>query len=100
MKESHDEGPASHIDPESCGGDRKVTGEALTGAHAGQVLSCETASGTPTPAASAVTTGAPRNSRLLRPLLSSLMIEFVLRPGVCMIGIHKTAHGRSRLPAE
>jgi RNA-directed DNA polymerase len=49
MKESHDEGPASHIDPESCVGSRKAAGEALTGAHAGQVLGCETASGTPTP---------------------------------------------------
>src|ERR1017187_3285114 len=49
MKESHDEGPASHIDPESCVGNRKAAGEALTGAHAGQVSSCETASGTPTP---------------------------------------------------
>jgi hypothetical protein len=49
MKESRDEGPASHIDPESCVGSRKTAGEALTGAHAGQVLSCETASGTPTP---------------------------------------------------
>ncbi|MGD0464281.1 MAG: hypothetical protein ABSB74_17500 [Tepidisphaeraceae bacterium] len=49
MKESHDEGPGRHIDPESCVGNRKAAGEALTGAHAGQVLSCETASGTPTP---------------------------------------------------
>jgi hypothetical protein len=49
MKESHDEGLASHIDPESCVGSRKTAGEALTGAHAGQVSSCETASGTPTP---------------------------------------------------
>ena len=49
MKESHDEGPASHIDPESCVDNREAVGEALTGAHAGQVSSCETASGTPTP---------------------------------------------------
>jgi hypothetical protein len=49
MKESHDEGLASHIEPESCVGSRKTAGEALTGAHAGQVLSCETASGAPTP---------------------------------------------------
>ena len=49
MKESHDEGPASHVGPESCGGDRKVAGEALTGGTAGQVLSCEIKlSGTPT----------------------------------------------------
>ena len=51
MKESHDEGPASHVDPESCGGDCKVAGEALTGVHAGQPSSCEItfSSGTPTP---------------------------------------------------
>src|SRR4030042_573943 len=39
MKESHDEGLASHIDPESCAEDRKGLSEALTGARAGQVLS-------------------------------------------------------------
>jgi RNA-directed DNA polymerase len=50
MKESHREDPASHPDPESCAGDRKATGEALTGAHAGQPLSCEIRrSGVPTP---------------------------------------------------
>ncbi len=49
MKESHDQGPASQVGPESCGGDRKVAGEALTGVHAGQVSSCEIRqSGTPT----------------------------------------------------
>lgn len=50
MKESYREGPASHPDPESCAGDRKVTGEALTGAHTGQPSSCEIHySGVPTP---------------------------------------------------
>ena len=49
MKESYDEGLASHIGPESCDGGRKIAGEALTGAHAGQVSSCEISSGTPTP---------------------------------------------------
>ena len=41
MKESYGKGLASHPGPESCvrGGD--VTGEALTGEHAGQLLSCE-----------------------------------------------------------
>ena len=39
MKESHTEGPASHGDPESCADARKGTGEALTGAHMGGVLS-------------------------------------------------------------
>ena len=41
MKESHRKDLASHPDPESCGGGRKATGEALTGAHAGQPSSCE-----------------------------------------------------------
>jgi hypothetical protein len=41
MKESHTEGPASHGDPESCVGAREGTGEALTGAHTGGVLSRE-----------------------------------------------------------
>jgi len=41
MKESYGKDPASHPDPESCVGDRKGAGEALTGAHAGQPSSCE-----------------------------------------------------------
>ena len=41
MKESHRKGVANHPDPESCAGNRKVVGEALTGEHAGQPLSCE-----------------------------------------------------------
>ncbi len=41
MKESHRKGLANHPDPESCGGCRKAAGEALTGAQAGRVLSCE-----------------------------------------------------------
>ena len=50
MKESHGKGPASHPDPESCVDGRKAGGEALTGAHAGQPLSCEIrCSGVPTP---------------------------------------------------
>jgi hypothetical protein len=49
MKESHREGPASHPDPESCTGGQEPKGEALTGARAGQPLSCEiTSSGMPT----------------------------------------------------
>ena len=49
MGESHGEGPASHPDPESCVDGRKAGGEALTGAHAGQPLSCEIIhSGVPT----------------------------------------------------
>ena len=50
MKESYGKDPASHPDPESCVGGRKVAGEALTGAHAGQPSSCEIrSSGVPTP---------------------------------------------------
>ena len=41
MKESHRKDLASHPDPESCGGGRKATGEALTMSHAGQPSSCE-----------------------------------------------------------
>src|SRR3989304_8422041 len=36
-----DEGIANHTDPESCVGGREAGREALTGAHAGQVLSSE-----------------------------------------------------------
>ena len=39
MKESYDEGVASHIDPESCAEDCKGLSEALTGARAGRVWS-------------------------------------------------------------
>ena len=50
MKESHGKGLASHSGPESCGVDRKVAAEALTGENADQVLSCEIKqSGVPTP---------------------------------------------------
>src|SRR5216684_1355746 len=49
MKESHRKGVANHPGPESCVGSRKAAGEALTGAHAGWVLSCEIiATGVPT----------------------------------------------------
>ena len=41
MKVSYDEGVASHVGPESCGGDREVVVEALTGERAGRVLSLE-----------------------------------------------------------
>jgi hypothetical protein len=50
MKESYRKGVAIHPDPESCVASRKATTEALTGAPAGRVLSCEIiASGVPTP---------------------------------------------------
>ena len=41
MKESYGEGVASHTGPKSCVGVRKDEGEALTGVHAGPVLSRE-----------------------------------------------------------
>jgi hypothetical protein len=41
MKESYREGLANHPDPESCVSSRKASIEALTGAPAGRVLSCE-----------------------------------------------------------
>jgi hypothetical protein len=41
MKESHGKGLASHPVPESCAGGGNIAGEALTGAHAGQVFSSE-----------------------------------------------------------
>lgn len=41
MKESYAEGPASHGDPESCVRPSDGPGEALTGAHTGEVLSRE-----------------------------------------------------------
>jgi hypothetical protein len=41
MKVSYDEGVASHVGPESCGDDREVIIEALTGEDAGRVLSLE-----------------------------------------------------------
>ena len=41
MEVSCNEGLANHVGPESCGGDRKVAVEALTGESAGRVLSLE-----------------------------------------------------------
>ena len=41
MEVPHGEGLANHADPESCAGPREGAGEALTGAHAGQVLNRE-----------------------------------------------------------
>jgi RNA-directed DNA polymerase len=41
MKDSYNEGPASHDGPESCTDASKCAGEALTGVHMGGVLSRE-----------------------------------------------------------
>ena len=49
MQESHRKGVAIHPAPESCVAAREGTIEALTGAHAGRVSSCEIiATGVPT----------------------------------------------------
>ena len=49
MKEPHRKGIANHPDPESCAGGGNIAGEALTGAHAGQLSSSEiTSIGVPT----------------------------------------------------
>jgi len=49
MKEPYREGVANHPDPESCAGGGNTAGEALTGAHAGQLSSSEiTSIGVPT----------------------------------------------------
>ena len=49
MQEPYQQGLANHLGPQSCAGDRKVPGEALAGAHAGQPLSSEiTLIGVPT----------------------------------------------------
>ena len=45
MKELYNEGIANHIGPESCAGGGNVMGEALTGVHAGWVLSRERSNG-------------------------------------------------------
>ena len=38
MEALYVEGPATHNDPESCGGVREDVGEALTGAHTGRAI--------------------------------------------------------------
>ncbi len=49
MREPYRKGVANHPDPESCAGDGNIMGEALTGAHAGQLLNSEiTLIGVPT----------------------------------------------------
>ena len=45
MRESYDEGIASHVGPGSCAGAREGSGEALTGVRVGRVLSREMVEG-------------------------------------------------------
>ena len=40
MQEPYEEGPASHLGPESCAVGREAAGEALTGVRTDAVLSC------------------------------------------------------------
>ena len=76
MQESHREGVAIHPDPESCVHVREGGIEALTGARAGRVLSCEIiATGVPTLFSKAeghtrtdATASRRATSRSLRPL--------------------------------
>src|SRR6202158_2683509 len=79
MKESHRKGVASHPDPESCVGSCKAVGEALTGAHAGWVLSCEI-----------IATGVPTSFRMAEGNTDGCAIASIrrtprsLRPQACM----------------
>ena len=79
MQESHREGLAIHPDPESCVDGRKAAIEALTGAHAGRVLSCEiTVTGVPTPSYEA------EGHIVGRAIASGLRTPRSLRPLACM----------------
>src|SRR5712692_1434148 len=89
MKESYRKGVATHSDPESCVASRKATTEALTGAHAGRVLSCEIiASGVPTSYHETEGHTAPGAIASLTRTLRSL------RPQACM----KTPRARTGRP--
>ncbi len=63
MKESYREGIANHPDPESCAGGGNTPGEALTGAHIGQLLSSESTRSAcrPTGLQGKATSGPPLN---------------------------------------
>ena len=79
MEESYRKGLANRPDPESCVASREAAIEALTGAHAGRVLSCEIiATGVPTSFRMAEgNTGGGVNASNRRTLRS-------LRPHACM----------------
>src|SRR5262245_22928990 len=79
MQESHRKGVAIHPDPESCMASRKATIEALTGAHAGRVLSCEIiATGVPTSFSKSEGDTDGGGVAILRPA------PRILRPRACM----------------
>ena len=79
MKESHRKGVAIHPDPESCVASREAVIEALTGAHAGRVLSCEI-----------IATGVPTSFRMAEGNICGCVLASVrralrsLRPQACM----------------
>jgi hypothetical protein len=64
MKELHRKGLANHPDPESCMAGREAAIEALTGAHAGRVLSCEITISSRVPTASNCRKATPRAALL------------------------------------
>src|SRR3954447_21659098 len=79
MEESCRKGLANHLDPESCVASREAAIEALTGAHAGRVLSCEI-----------IATGVPTSFRMAegntggRAIASVRRTPRSLRPQACM----------------
>jgi RNA-directed DNA polymerase len=90
MKESYGKDLASYPDPESCVGGRKGTGEALTGAHAGQPSSCEIrSSGAPTPLSEAE--GNTEGGVIGKPLPGPAQSETL-----CMRG--NSSHGKREIP--
>ena len=78
MKVSHDEDLANHIGPESCVGDRKVAGEALTGERMGQVLSRERG----------FAPGCRRRQRARKATRSASLSQDVFRPRVVVDPAH------------
>jgi RNA-directed DNA polymerase len=66
MQEPYQQGLANHLGPQSCAGNRKVPGEALAGAHAGQPLSSEitTSACRPCPDKGKATPAAPLSEEL------------------------------------
>src|SRR5262252_6742681 len=79
MKESYREGLATRPAPESCVAGREAAIEALTGAHAGRVLSCEI-----------IATGVPTSFRMAEGNIGGCVIASTrwtlrsLRPQACM----------------
>jgi len=78
MKVSYDEDLANHIDPESCVGRRKATGEALTGVRMGQVLSRERG----------FAPGCRRRQRARKATRSASLSQDVFRPRVVVDHAH------------